>query len=333
MAPSLIFFLGFTFLLTKLQRQGYNMTLSIIQSVEILHLLNVNVNVELFLNLDMVIVVIYSILFIGGCLSFLILFKNINESPASAINFIEFVIKTISLVSLGLFFVIITLWAFVDIEISLLLLKIRYMLRFASYTGMLFSIILCTPLIFKGTRFMFFRAVLIEEGPLQKPYQRYTIFMLSLLGLGLHELLQKIFFVAQLKSLIMAVFIINSLIYVMKLLIQRNRLYFYGLQINKLASPSNDQLVKFSPPVNQLVIFTKRVGGHLTIYKNPLTITKRGMFGATSVFLQEISGAYKIMTYNPRYLAETSVILDGFKSYFRREHVLHRCILRRAKLP
>jgi hypothetical protein len=131
----------------------------------------------------------------------------------------------------------------------------------------------------------------------------------------------------------MAVFIINSLIYVMKLLIQRNRLYFYGLQINKLASPSNDQLVKFSPPVNQLVIFTKRVGGHLTIYKNPLTITKRGMFGATSVFLQEISGAYKIMTYNPRYLAETSVILDGFKSYFRREHVLHRCILRRAKLP
>ena len=166
---------------------------------------------DLFLKLDGIVLGVFTAFIIGVCLSMLF-FKNTLQNIES-LNFMEWVIKILGYLSVSLFFMIVFIWSFVEVEVSFLLLKIRYMLRLASYTAMGFSIVMCTPLICKSTRHGFFRALLIEMGPLKQPYQRYVISMLLFMGLGFQVILQNFFFVSHIKSVLMSTFVLNVLMF------------------------------------------------------------------------------------------------------------------------
>jgi hypothetical protein len=135
---------------------------------------------------------IIGILFVG-CFLYWALKKIMSDLPGYLL-ISETIVSLGRFISLILMLVIISLFFLVPLELIIKLCKIKLVMRGLSYLAMGLSLLLSVPLVLRGSLNEFFRATFLEnDNPLQKPYHRFCIVMMLLLGLAIQWMLHQLF--------------------------------------------------------------------------------------------------------------------------------------------
>ena len=151
-------------------------------------------------------------------------------------------IGVIRLASIIIFLIIGSLYLWMSVELRQLLLQYRNVLRVMGYQLMFISFILCLPLVMREGFQAFMRQTFREEGALKRPYMRFFVMTFAVMGVGVQQIGEKLFFLGPLKSLILAVFLVNSSVLVIRIFAKKNSELVYGKQVPKALSKGLNEI-------------------------------------------------------------------------------------------
>ena len=128
-----------------------------------------------------------------------------------------------------------------SVELRQLLFQYRNGLRIMGYQLMFISFILCLPMVIKEGFQAFMRQTFREEGALKRPFMRFFVMTFAVMGVLIQQVGEKLFFFGSIKSLILAIFLVNSSIMVIRIFAKKNSQLVYGQQVPKVLSKGLDE--------------------------------------------------------------------------------------------
>ena len=127
-----------------------------------------------------------------------------------------------------------------SVELRQLLFQYRNGLRVMGFQLMFISFILCLPVVIMEGFHAFMRQTFREEGALKRPFMRFFVIVFAVMGVGVQQIGEKLFFLGSIKSLVLAVFLVNSSILIIRIFAKKNSQLVYGQQVPKALSKGLD---------------------------------------------------------------------------------------------